>query len=111
MCFLHHKIFVKSLATEGFKVCYIPDGPTTKNTSAISSLLNIAAFRSLILVLAACQLGSRVEALALLKLMGRGEAKGEVGVLLEGGCVIWMTSPDDGPPTTPPPPPPPWLST
>ena len=73
--------------------------------------MNIAAFRSLILVLAACQLGSRVEALALLKLMGRGEAKGEVGVLLEGGCVIWMTSPDDGPPTTPPPPPPPWLST
>ena len=56
----------------------------------------MAALRSLMLVFDACQLGSSVEALALLKLMGRGEASGEVGALLDddddkeqvGGCVI-----------------------
>lgn len=40
--------------------------------SAMSSLLNMAAFLSLMLILVACQFGSRVEALALLKLMGLG---------------------------------------
>lgn len=86
----------------------LPGGPTTKNMSAINSLLNMAAFLSLMLIFVACQFGSMVDALALLKLIGRccwlssgWVVNGDVGtLLLEGGCVIWMMSPD-----------PSWLST
>lgn len=60
-----------SLTGQGQGRASLPGGPTTKNMSAINSLLNMAAFRSLILILLACQFGSMVEALALLKLIGR----------------------------------------
>jgi len=54
----------------------------------MSSLLNMAAFRSRMPVLVACQFGSEVDAFALLKLIGICElASGDVGAL-DGGCVI-----------------------
>ena len=98
ICTCVYNIFSKSV---------LLGGPTTKKTSAISSLLYMAALRSRMLVLVACQLGSSVDALALLKLIGRlGVVSGDVGVLEppptpDGGCVIWMISLDW----------PPWLST
>ena len=101
---------MKSIDRSRSRTHDLPGGPTTKNISAINSLLNMAAFRSLMLILLACQLGSIVEALALLKLIGLccccwlssgWVISGDVGTLLfEGGCVIWMMSPD-----------PSWLST
>ena len=54
----------------------------------MSSLLNMAAFRSCMPVLVACQFGSKVEAFALLKLIGLCDVvSGDVGTL-DGGCVI-----------------------
>jgi len=58
--------------------------------SAMSSLLNMAALRSRMPVLVACQLGSSVDALALLKLMGRWwhVLGGDVGSTFDAGSVI-----------------------
>ena len=54
----------------------------------MSLLLNIAAFLSRMPVLVACQFGSKVEALALLKLIGLCDVdNGDVGAL-NGGRVI-----------------------
>lgn len=63
---------------------YVPGLPTIKWTSAISSLLNMAALRSRIVGLDACQLGSSVDCPPDIKLNDvpkLGEASGEVGAL------------------------------
>jgi hypothetical protein len=73
---------------------YVPGLPTTKRMSAISSLLNIAAFLSLTVGLEACQLGSMVDWPGQVKLkdvlVKLGDARGDVGAL--AGCVICIVS-------------------
>lgn len=65
-----------------------PGLPTTNRTSAMSSLLNIAALRSRTVGLEACQLGSRVLSgpIGLI----HGLEGGDPGAL--AGCNIWRLS-------------------
>jgi hypothetical protein len=88
---ISRELFIKMTNT---LMRYVPGLPTTKRMSAISSLLNIAAFLSLTVGLEACQLGSTVDWPGQVKLkdvlVKLGDASGDVGAL--AGCVICIAS-------------------
>lgn len=93
--FKHHIHTLAYMCTTHIHLYTIPGLPTINRTSAISSLLNMAAFLSLTVDFVACQFGSSVDKLLHVRLkfvvlMKLGEASGDVGAL--AGCVICIAS-------------------
>lgn len=80
-----------------FECFFLPSLPTIKLISDISSLLNIAAFRSRTVDFVACQFGSPVSIVNKLfgivndvELWAPGDINGDDGIL--DGCVTWIFS-------------------